>query len=138
MAIYGEGDASFQAAGGEEGIRKLVDEFYHQMETLPAAQEIRAMHKAKLVTIKDKLAVFLMGWMGGPRNYAEKYGSIAIPSFHAYLDIKEEQRDAWLLCMQEALKLQDYDGEFKQYLIEQLGVPAERIRVASQMARGKE
>lgn len=138
MAEYGQGDASFQAAGGEIGIRKLVEEFYHQMDTLPLAAEVRAMHKANIEVIKDKLAVFLMGWMGGPRNYSEKYGSIAIPSFHAYLDIKEEQRDAWLSCMQEALKLQDYEDEFKQYLIFQLGVPAERIRMASQMARGKE
>lgn len=138
MAEYGQGDASYQAAGKEAGIRKLVDEFYHQMATLPDASEILAMHKADLNVIKDKLAVFLIGWMGGPSTYGDKYGSLSIPSFHAYLDIKEAQRDAWLLCMREALKKQDFDDAFKQYLIFQLGVPAERIRVASQRSRGME
>ena len=135
MKEYGVGDSSFQAAGGEVGIRKLVDAFYHQMEILPEAQHIRSLHKADLDTIKDKLSVFLMGWLGGPRNYAEKYGSISIPGFHQYLDIKEAERDAWLLCMQEALKDQGYDAEFKEYLIFQLGIPAERVRYASQMVR---
>ena len=135
MAEYGVEDASFQAAGSEVGVRKLVDEFYHQMETLPEAQHIRSMHKADLVTIKDKLAVFLIGWLGGPRDYGEKYGPISIPMFHRYLDIKEEERDAWLLCMQEALKDQDYAEDFKVYLMQQLAIPAERIRHVSQMDR---
>ena len=29
---YGQGDASFQAAGGQQGLRCLVDAFYDQME----------------------------------------------------------------------------------------------------------
>lgn len=40
---YGVGDASYQAAGGEVGIRKLVDDFYDAMERLPEAQKIRKM-----------------------------------------------------------------------------------------------
>jgi len=137
MKEYGVGDNSFQAAGGEEGIRKLVDEFYHQMEILPEAQHIRSLHKADLDIVKDKLSVFLIGWLGGPRKYAEKCGSISIPMFHRYLDIKEAERDAWLLCMKEALKDQDYDEDFKEYLIFQLGIPAERIRQVSQTSRQK-
>lgn len=138
MAEYGQGDTSYQAAGGEAGIRKLVDAFYQQMTTRTEAIEILAMHKADLNVIKDKLTVFLIGWMGGPSTYGEKYGSLSIPSFHAYLDVKEAERDAWLFCMREALKEQAYDEDFKQYLIYQLAVPAERIRVASQRARGAE
>jgi len=135
MKEYGAGDNSYQAAGGEVGIRKLVDELYHQMEILPEAQHIRSLHKADLDTTKDKLSVFLMGWLGGPKDYPEKYGSISIPRFHQYLDVKEAERDAWLLCMNEALKDQDYDEEFKKYLIDQLGIPAERIRQVSQSSR---
>ena len=134
MKEYGVGDKSFQAAGGEIGIRKLVDAFYHQMEILPEAQHIRSLHKADLDTIKDKLSVFLMGWLA--REITQRnIGSISIPGFHQYLDIKEAERDAWLLCMQEALKDQDYDEDFKEYLIFQLGIPAERVRYASQMVR---
>ena len=136
MHKYGSTDASFKAAGEETGIRKLVDEFYHQMETQERGHHIRAMHKSDLFTIKDKLSLFLIGWLGGPRNYGEKYGAISIPMVHQHLIIGEEERDAWLFCMTEALKHQDYEEDFKEYLIDQLAFPAERIRQVSQMAQG--
>jgi len=136
MQNYGTLDASFKAAGEESDVRKLVDEFYHQMETQERGQHIRAMHKEDLVIIKDKLSLFLIGWLGGPKNYGEKYGGISIPMVHQHLVIGEKERDAWLFCMTEALKKQDYTSEFKKYLIEQLAFPAERIRQVSQMAHG--
>ena len=135
MTNYGMAGASYQAAGEEVGIRKLVDEFYHQMETQERGKHIRSMHKDELHIIKDKLSLFLTGWLGGPVKYSEKYGAISIPMVHQHLIIGEEERDAWLFCMTEALKDQDYDDEFKQYLIEQLAFPAERIRQVSEMAQ---
>ncbi|HHL31570.1 MAG TPA: globin [Oceanospirillales bacterium] len=134
MQNYGVLDASYQAAGGETGIRKLVDDFYQQMETQQRGKHIRAMHKDELGLIKDKLALFLMGWLGGPRNYAKKYGGISIPMVHKHLIINEEERDAWLFCMGQALQYQDYEPEFKDYLLKQLAVPANRIMQVSQAA----
>lgn len=125
---YGQGDASFQAAGGETGLRQLVDRFYHYMDTLPEAATIRQMHAENLTLSSDKLACFLSGWLGGPRLYKARYGSIIIPQAHKHLDIGEEERDAWLLCMEHALREQDYDPAFKDYLLAQLRVPAEFCR----------
>ena len=125
---YGEGDASFQAAGAREGLQKLVNDFYDLMEQLPEVKEIRDMHPADLSQSRDKLSRFLCGWLGGPKLYQEKYGSINIPSAHAHLNIGSRQRDAWLSCMQKALETQPYAMSFKKYLIEQLYVPAERSR----------
>jgi hemoglobin len=125
---YGDGDASFQTAGGEAGIKTLVDAFYHAMATLPQAQHIRQMHDDDLTESNDKLFRFLCGWLGGPKLYREKYGSIAIPRAHAHLDIGLEERDAWLACMAEALKTQDYPEDFKAYLMKALMFPADRCR----------
>ena len=127
---YGEGDASFQAAGGEEGIRKLVDRFYDQMDERPDAASIRRMHPRDLSSSRDKLARFLCGWLGGPRRYAEKYGSIQIPKVHVRFPIHEAERDAWLDCMRAALDDFPVEDDFKAYLLRELYVPAERIRVA--------
>lgn len=132
---YGDGDGSYQAAGGQEGLRKLVDAFYDEMETLEAAAEIRAMHPAELEISRDKLALFLCAWLGGPKLFSEKYGPIRLPMAHQHLDVRAEHRDAWLLCMARALVAQPYPQEFKKYLMEQLAVPAERIRQVSQAAR---
>ena len=133
MKNYGSIDASYIAAGEEKGVRTLVNEFYLQMETLDRGKHIRAMHSGELDMIKDKLSLFLIGWLGGPRRYADKYGSISIPMVHQHLVINEEERDAWLFCMTEALKNQPYEEDFKHYLIEQLSVPAERIRQVCQI-----
>lgn len=125
--VYGMEDASFKAAGGVEGIRKLVEDFYRIMDTLPDATIIRHMHPDDLDVSVDKLARFLCGWLGGPRLYNEKYGAISIPAAHAHLVIGEHERDSWLRCMQEAISLQAYAPEFADYLFIQLRVPAERI-----------
>ncbi len=128
---YGEGDASYCAAGKDVGIRQLSVDFYDFMNTLPEAQEIRAMHSEDLSVMIDKLTLFLCGWLGGPRLYAPKYGPIHIPMAHQHLIINEPERDAWLLCMYKAIEIQTYTPAFKDYLRKQIAIPAERIRQTS-------
>jgi hemoglobin len=125
---YGQGEASFNAAGSFEGIKKLVDAFYDAMETLPQARHIRSMHNPDLIESRDKLTRFLTGWLGGPKLFSEKYGPIRIPVAHRHLAIGAAERDAWLACMQIAVNAQPYDQPFRDYLMTQLYVPAERSR----------
>lgn len=125
---YGVGDASFRAAGGEEGIHALVNAFYDEMEKLPEAKAVREMHAADLTEVREKLARFLCGWLGGPKRYQEKYGPISIPQSHAPFAIGSSEKAAWLQCMQAALARQPYAEDFKKYLMVQLAFPAERVR----------
>lgn len=126
--VYGQGDASFRAAGGEEGLRRLVDRFYDLMDSRPYARTIRDMHPPDLTISRDKLARFLCGWLNGPKRYQEKYGPISLPGSHAHLSIGPAERDAWLACMQEALAEQAWAEDFKAYLLRELAKPAERVR----------
>ncbi|MCD9460967.1 group II truncated hemoglobin [Marinibactrum halimedae] len=134
MNNYGIGDASYQAAGELAGITRLVDDFYRFMETIPEAQEIRRMHQDDLTESRRKLAYFLSGWLGGPKLYSEHFGSINIPKAHQHLKVNIQQEQAWLLCMEKAIALQPYKEDFKQYLLEQLRVPAKRIRLTGEEA----
>ena len=129
---YGFEDTTYQTVGGFDGLVKLVDDFYVAMDELPEAKKIRSMHDENLTISRDKLVYFLSGWMGGPRIFAEKYGPISIPQAHQHILIDENDRDAWLLCMQAALAKQSYAEDFQTYLLAQLFVPAERIRMVSQ------
>lgn len=131
MTTYGVGDASYQAAGGDDGIARLVDEFYRVMDTAPEARGIRAMHDDDLALSRDKLRVFLCAWLGGPNLYRQKYGPISIPGAHAHLAIDEAERDAWMLCMQRAVEVQPWADAFKAYFLRAIAVPAERVRVTS-------
>ena len=136
MANYGIKDASYRAAGQRAGLAKLVDAFYRYMDTLPEAATIRAMHAEDLAVLREKLTVFLTGWLGGPREYATKFGRMRIPAAHAHLTIDEAERDAWLLCMKRAVAEQDaWADDFKAYFLQAIAVPAERVRQVSAARR---
>lgn len=118
----------YQEAGELEGITRLVDEFYANMDVLPEAEIIRTMHPEDLTESRKKLTYFLCGWLGGPRLFQQHYGPISIPGFHKQFPIGYEERDAWLLCMQRAITVQPYTTQFKDYLLAALSIPAERVR----------
>ncbi|MBL8543232.1 MAG: group II truncated hemoglobin [Hyphomonadaceae bacterium] len=94
----------YDLVGGAEGVRRLSERFYAIMAQRPEASAIRAMHQADLAPIVDKLASFLSGWMGGPRDYFEREDSPCIMSLHKRYPIGAEERDQWLMCMRAALE----------------------------------
>jgi hemoglobin len=134
---FGDKDSSYIAAGQFEGVQLLVSCFYTVMSELPEAAHIRDMHPADLTVSIDKLTCFLSGWLGGPRLYADKYGAFSIPQVHKHLVVTELERDAWLLCMKEALEQQPYSQSFKKYILKQLAIPAERIRLTCTAANSQ-
>ena len=128
---YGVGDNSYIMAGELSGITQLVDDFYKHMNALSECKKIREMHSNDLTESRKKLSYFLSGWLGGPKLYAEYYGKINIPFAHKHLRIGKAESDAWLFCMQKAVDMQNYEEAFKDYLMKQIRVPAERILMVS-------
>jgi hemoglobin len=122
------GTTPYHAAGELAGITNLVDAFYANMDTFPEAKTIREMHPPDLTESRKKLTYFLCGWLGGPRLFNQHYGPISIPGFHKQFPIGYEERDAWLFCMQQAIAVQPFDDQFKEYLLAALNIPAERVR----------
>jgi hemoglobin len=117
---------------GEDGIRELCEQFYEIMNTLPEAAGIRAMHAADLAPMKEKLAEYLTGWMGGPPLYANKYGSVCMTTPHEPYHIGPAERDQWLLCMDKALEAIDASED----LVEMLKIPLFRIADAVRNKEG--
>lgn len=125
---YRQGDTQFRVAGGVEGITKLANDFYDQMQQLPEARRILHMHPTDLTESREKLARFLCGYMNGPELYEEKYGPIRLAPAHAHLPIGSAEKAAWLLCMERALALQPYPEAFKAFMLNRLQTPAENCR----------
>ncbi len=117
---------------GEDGIRQLTSAFYDIMDTLPEAAPLRAMHAEDLGPMKEKLAEYLIGWMGGPPLYANKYGTVCMTTPHEPYHIGPEERDMWLLCMDKALEQIGASDE----LLEMLKVPMFRIADAVRNREG--
>ena len=117
---------------GEDGIAQLANTFYDIMDTLPEAAGLRAMHAKDLSVMKEKLAQYLTGWMGGPPLYADKYGTVCMTTPHEPYHIGPEERDQWLLCMDKALLQTQASAE----LVEMLRVPMFRIADAIRNREG--
>src|SRR5262249_28431983 len=94
----------YEAIGGEQKVRALVDRFYDLMDTAPEAAGIRALHPETLDHSREKLFMFLSGWMGGPPLYIERFGHPRLRARHLPFPIGESERDQWLMCMNKALE----------------------------------
>ena len=69
-----ENTTTYELIGGDATVARLCDRFYELMDTVPQFQGIRAMHPADLANSRDKLYMFLSGWLGGPDLFVEKFG----------------------------------------------------------------
>ena len=94
---------AYKIIGGEISIRKLVDNFYDLMSENPDYFAIRKLHPQNLKVSRDKLFMFLSGWMGGPSLYVKKYGEPRLRSRHLVFSIGILEKDQWLSCMNQAM-----------------------------------
>jgi hemoglobin len=106
----------YQQLGGEAALRQLVDRFYVLMDSLPQAAAVRAMHPADLGSARQRLFMFLSGWLGGPPLYAEQVGPPRLRRDHQQFPIDHAARDAWLACMRQALAEQVPDQTLRAQL----------------------
>jgi hemoglobin len=104
LAAMIDRDQLFARIGGEAGVRRLVDRFYDLMDALPEARDVRAIHPPALDGSRDKLHWFLVGWLGGPPLYVERFGHPRLRARHLPFAIGARERDQWLRCMEQALE----------------------------------
>ena len=107
----------FERIGGDEALKQLVKKFYDYMDTLPEAKTIRDLHAKDLRSAREKLFMFLSGWMGGPDRYIAAFGHPRLRARHLPFPIGTEERDQWLMCMRKALAEMDIDTLFKEQLM---------------------
>ena len=108
----------FVAAGGEPGVRRLVDRFYDLMDIEPGYAALRALHPGTLEGSRDKLYWYLCGWLGGPQHYVERFGHPRLRARHLPYSIGMSERDQWLACMRQAMRELGLDAPLVQRLDE--------------------
>ncbi len=96
-------DIPFEWIGGEAPVRALVERFYDLMELEPRYAALRASHGNSLQAARDKLFMFLCGWLGGPDLYVERFGHPRLRMRHMPFSIGILERDQWLACMDQAM-----------------------------------
>lgn len=118
----------YQLIGGEARVRELVDRFYDYMDSLPEASGIRAMHAKSLRGSREKLFLFLSGWLGGPNLYMEKYGDPRLRQRHLPFSIGRDERDQWMLCMRKALDDMQLEAGLRNFLDQTFWRTADHMR----------
>lgn len=130
-ATGGKGGAPpthFDLLGGDEGVRRLVDRFYDLMDSEEHAAGIRALHPPDLSSSREKLYLFLTGWLGGPPLYVQRHGHPRLRARHLPFAIGVEERDAWVRCMEDALDEQPMPDELRDYLKQRFRAVADHMR----------
>ena len=120
--------SAYDRLGGDAGVRKLVERFYDEMDSLPEAQGIRALHAPDLGEAREKLYLFLSGWLGGPPLYIEKYGHPRLRARHLPFPIGAAERDQWMLCMTRAIDSLDLAPGFREELVATFFQMADHMR----------
>ena len=95
---------AYELMGGENVVRRLVDRFYDLMDEDPDYYGIRKLHPQDLTSSRQKLFMFLCGFMGGPSLYTEKFGEPRMRTRHLPFSIGVSERDQWLSCMSRAME----------------------------------
>jgi hemoglobin len=118
----------YNAIGGEPRVRELVDRFYDLMELEPEFAGIHAMHPKPNDSSREKLFMFLSGWLGGPDLFIEKYGHPMLRARHLPFAIGSGERDQWLRCMAWAMQDVGIDEAMQLRLMESFYNTADWMR----------
>ena len=124
----GPSNTPYDLIGGEAAVRQLVDRFYDLMDAAPEATDVRALHAASLKVSREKLFLFLSGWLGGPQLYVEKYGHPMLRARHLPFPISSTEAAQWLWCMERALAEQPMPEHVREYLLSRFRPLADHMR----------
>jgi hemoglobin len=114
-----EADTPYTRLGGSDSVRALAEAFYDAMDSQePALARLHQLDSAGKVArpMRERFAMFLIGWLGGPQEYMEKYGHPRLRMRHSKVPIDSEMRSAWLRCMLSAMNAQNVEGDVRSYL----------------------
>ncbi|MFC5301076.1 group II truncated hemoglobin [Azospira restricta] len=118
----------YEAIGGEAVVARLTDRFYELMAAAPQFAGIRAMHPEDLQGSRDKLFMFLSGWLGGPDLFVERFGHPRLRARHLPFAIGSAERDQWVACMTLAMEDVGIEAGLRQRLLQSFFNTADFMR----------
>lgn len=123
-----EPESAFELIGGAGPLRALVDRFYDLMELEPEFAGLRAMHPPSTDGSREKLYLFLSGWLGGPDLYVAAHGHPRLRARHLPFAIASDERDQWLRAFAWAMQDVGLDEALQLRLMDSLYRTADWMR----------
>lgn len=118
----------YERLGGGTVVRNMVDRFYDLMDGVPEYYGIRKLHPQDLSGSRQKLFMFLSGWLGGPPLYVEAFGHPMLRARHLPFPIGVAERDQWLGCMQQAMMDVGIEERLQKELFQAFAKTADHMR----------
>lgn len=112
-------ETPYELVGGSDAVRTLVERFYEIMsDREPALAQLHPCTPDGRVAreSRDRFAMFLIGWLGGPEDYVQKHGHPRLRMRHARVAVNVAMRDAWLRCMAAAMDERGITGDVRTFL----------------------
>lgn len=109
----------FALLGGADRVRALVERFYDVMsEREPALARLHEHTPDGQVAPgpRERFALFLIGWLGGPQDYVARHGHPRLRMRHGRVAVNVAMRDAWLRSMTAAMDELGIAGEVRAFL----------------------
>jgi hemoglobin len=123
----------YELLGGEPVVRRLVEHFYDTMgRSEPELARLHQLDEHGQVSraSRDRFALFLIGWLGGPDDYVRQHGHPRLRMRHARVAVDRAMRDAWLRAMTAALDEVGATGWVRGFLEQRLAEVADFLRNA--------
>lgn len=121
----------YDILGGEPAVRRLVEHFYDAMDRdEPALARLHRLDEHGKVSreSRDRFALFLIGWLGGPQDYIAQHGHPRLRMRHARVPVDIAMRDAWMRAMRTAMDEVGVTGDLRGFLEQRLAEVADFMR----------
>ena len=116
--------SAYDRWGGGAFFTALVDRFYEGVATDPL---LRPMYPDDLSESRAHLALFLIQYWGGPRDYGDQRGHPRLRMRHAPFPIGSAEADAWLRHMTDAVEAAGMAPEDREELLDYLAMAARNL-----------
>ncbi|HEX9259491.1 MAG TPA: globin [Acidimicrobiales bacterium] len=117
----------YELVGGQDFFDALVDHFYDTVASDPVLLRLYP-DQHDLGPARQRLALFLGQYWGGPMTYSEQRGHPRLRMRHNPFVIGEAERDHWLAAMRSAVGAMDPPAPARDALLDYFEMAAEAMR----------
>jgi hemoglobin len=114
----------YEAIGGHETVKKLVDSFYNKVAIDPILKDI---FPEDLTETKRKQYQFLTQFLGGEPLFSMEHGHPMLRARHMPFSITPDRADAWLACMKQAMDDIDLEEPWRSDIFNRLTYTAQHM-----------
>jgi hemoglobin len=123
---WGNAANPYEEIGGADGVARLSDSFYDVIEE--ESPTLRAMLPTSTKNTRNKFAMYLSGWLGGPPLYEQRWGHPQLRMRHMPFSIGSVEADEWMRCMRLAMDRVDVNDHLRSFLEDRFGQLALHMR----------